>query len=203
MKKALLTGRWLAALALTLPMLATAAPKVGSPAPDFELSNHKGETVSLSDYQGKTVVLEWTNHQCPFVVKHYSKGHMQALQKKYTDQDVVWLSIVSSAPGKQGYVTMDQASDMSEAQGTHRTHLLMDSDGVVGKAYAAKTTPHMYVVDKEGVLQYMGAIDNNSSPSPDDIKGATNYIDVVVPEVMAGKKPSYTTTRPYGCSVKY
>ena len=198
MKKTLL-----AVLALALPMLATAAPKVGAPAPDFELTNSHGKAVSLSDYKGKTVVLEWTNHQCPYVVKHYSKGHMQALQKKYTDKDVVWLSIISSAPGKQGYVTMDQADALAEQQGAHRTHLLMDSDGTVGKQYAAKTTPHMYVVDKQGVLQYMGAIDSDRNPSPDAIKGATNYVDVVVPEVMAGKTPSYTTTRPYGCSVKY
>ncbi|MCV6606469.1 MAG: redoxin domain-containing protein [Porticoccaceae bacterium] len=198
MKKTVLT-----LLMLTLPALAMAAPEVGSPAPDFELTNHKGESVSLSDYHGKTVVLEWTNHQCPYVVKHYGSGNMQALQKKYTDEGVVWLSIISSAPGKQGYVTMEQATSVSEQQGAHRTHLLMDSDGTVGRQYAAKTTPHMYVVDKQGVLQYAGAIDSDRSPSADAIAGATNYIDVVVPEVMVGKAATYTTTRPYGCSVKY
>ncbi|MGS2723656.1 redoxin domain-containing protein [Porticoccus sp. GXU_MW_L64] len=194
---------FLAALAFSLPVLAAAAPKVGSPAPDFELVNQSGETVSLSDYRGKTVVLEWTNHQCPYVVKHYGSGNMQALQKKHTDNGVVWLSIVSSAPGKQGYVTAEQAASIGEQQQVHRSHLLMDSDGTVGKQYAAKTTPHMYVVDKQGVLQYMGAIDSDPSPDPAAIKNAINYVDVVVPQVMAGKAASYTTTRPYGCSVKY
>ena len=193
-------------LFVLLPMVAlnaNAAPKVGEPAPDFALLNESGKSVSLSDYRGKTVVLEWTNHQCPFVVKHYGSGNMQALQKKYTDKDVVWLSIVSSAPGKQGYVTADQAANMSEQQKAHRSHLLLDAEGQVGKMYAAKTTPHMYVVDGSGVLQYMGAIDSDPSSSPAGIKTATNYVDVVVPQVMAGEKASYATTRPYGCSVKY
>ena len=199
-------NKFIAALLLALPMISmgvSASPKIGEIAPDFTLQNQSGESVSLSDFRGKTVVLEWTNHQCPFVVKHYSKGNMQALQKKYTDQDVVWLSIVSSAPGKQGYLTADQAAQMSEKQKAHRSHLLLDSKGGVGKKYAAKTTPHMYVVDSAGVLQYAGAIDSNPSPRAEAIEGATNYIDEVVPAVIDGNQAAYTTTRPYGCSVKY
>lgn len=199
-------SKLMAVLLLALSMLAvhaSAAPKVGEAAPEFELVNQSGEKVSLSDFSGKTVVLEWTNHQCPFVVKHYSEGHMQALQKKYTDKGVVWLSIVSSAPGKQGYVTGEQASKLAKKQNAHHSHLLLDPKGEVGRMYAAKTTPHMYVVDGSGVLQYAGAIDSDRSPRTESIEGATNYIDVVVPEIMKGKKATYTTTRPYGCSVKY
>ncbi|UTW44106.1 redoxin domain-containing protein [bacterium SCSIO 12696] len=190
-------------LAIALPAVAIAAPKVGSVAPDFELTNHNGEAVSLSDYRGKTVVLEWTNHQCPYVVKHYSSGNMQGLQKKYTDQGVVWLSVISSAPGKQGYLDAEQAVAVSAEQQSHRTHLLMDPEGTVGKIYTAKTTPHMYVVDGEGILQYMGAIDSEASADPATLKTATNYVDVVLPQVIAGEATSYTATRPYGCSVKY
>ena len=180
-----------------------AAPHVGKDAPTFTLLSASGEEVSLADFRGKTVVLEWTNHLCPFVVKHYSSGNMQGLQKKYTDQGVVWLSIISSAPGKQGYLSAEEARDIGDSQNVHRTHLLFDPEGDVGKLYGAKTTPHMYVIDSSGVLQYMGGIDSDPSPSPQAIKTATNYIDAVVPEVMAGKAPSYTKTRPYGCSVKY
>lgn len=190
-------------LALSMPAFTAAAVKVGKPAPDFELVNQSGDKVSLSDYPGRTVVLEWTNHQCPFVGKHYDSGNMQGLQEKYTDRGVVWLSIISSAPGKQGYLTAEQAAAMTAQQRARRSHLLLDPRGTVGRMYAAKTTPHMYVVDGKGVLQYAGAIDSDPSPQPETIQTATNYIDVVVPQVLAGSKPSYSTTRPYGCSVKY
>ncbi|WIO74695.1 redoxin domain-containing protein [Porticoccaceae bacterium LTM1] len=203
MKSLILKSGVLSLLFVLLPLSVNAAPDVGQAAPDFTLMSASGEKVSLKDYQGKTVVLEWTNHQCPFVVKHYGSGNMQALQKRWTDKGVVWLSILSSAEGKQGYLNGQEAMDLGKEQGVHRTHLLMDADGSVGKAYAAKTTPHMYVIDGNGVLQYMGAIDSDRSASPESIKTATNYIDEAVPAVMAGEAPKVAKTRPYGCSVKY
>lgn len=203
MKSLMLKSGVLSLLFALLPLSVNAAPDVGQAAPDFTLMSASGEKVSLKDYHGKTVVLEWTNHQCPFVVKHYGSGNMQALQKKWTDQGVVWLTILSSAEGKQGHLTSEQAMAQGKEQGVHRTHFLMDADGSVGKAYAAKTTPHMYVIDGHGVLQYMGAIDSDRSADPASIKTATNYIDEAVPAVMAGETPKVTKTRPYGCSVKY
>lgn len=189
-------------LAVT-PSLLHAKLSTGTKAPDFTLTDTEGEQVSLSDFKGKFVVLEWTNHKCPFVVKHYGSGNMQGLQKKYTGKDVVWLTILSSAPGKQGYVTADEAKALMEENGAHPTHYLFDTEGNVGHTYDARTTPHMYVIDPQGTLVYQGAIDSIRSTDPGDIEIAQNYLSVALDEVMSGKEVSISDTRPYGCSVKY
>lgn len=191
-------------LMMALSSAALAVPVVDKAAPTFRLPAADGGEVSLEDFRGKTVVLEWTNHQCPFVKKHYGGGNMQRMQKKFADEGVVWLSIISSKEGKQGHVSPAKALALSAERGAVPAHVLIDEPGDVGRAYAAKTTPHMYVIDKDGVLRYMGGIDSIPSGNPADIPKAVSYIDVVVPEVLAGKTElSYTVTRPYGCSVKY
>ncbi|WP_348673843.1 redoxin domain-containing protein [uncultured Abyssibacter sp.] len=195
-----------APLVLLALCLGTAQAKVapGNPAPDFTLPSASGETVSLSDYSGKTVILEWTNHGCPFVQKHYDSGNMQSLQTRYTGDDVVWLSIISSAPGKQGHVTPEKAMALTTAREATPTHVLLDEDGTVGRMYGAKTTPHMYVIDTEGtMLAYMGAIDSIPSANPADIEQAMNYVDTSMTALAQGDLPDPASTRPYGCSVKY
>lgn len=174
----------------------------GSSAPDFTLKGLQGD-VKLSDFKGKVVVLEWLNHGCPFVRKHYDSGNMQALQKKYTGQGVVWLSVVSSAPGKQGHVDQDGARKEKEKYQSNASNILLDPEGKVGKLYEAKTTPHMYVIDKSGTLVYQGAIDDKPDTEQSSIKGATNYVVNALDAVLAGKKVARSTTRAYGCSVKY
>ncbi|TCI02936.1 thioredoxin family protein [Corallincola luteus] len=183
--------------------LAFAAAKPGQAAPDFSLPSASGDTVKLSDYQGKYVVLEWTNHDCPFVKKHYGSGNMQALQKQYTGEDVVWLSIISSAPGKQGNVSATEAMTLTKSRNAHPTHVLLDSSGDVGKAYGAKTTPHIYVITPQGELAYMGAIDSIKSADPADIPKADNYLQLAMADLSQGKAVAQPLTKPYGCSVKY
>ena len=180
-----------------------AAINIGDKANDFSLIDSKGKTVSLSEFKGKNVVLEWTNHECPFVKKHYKSNNMQDLQKKYTQQDVVWLSIVSSAEGKQGHVSAQQANKIIEKNKASPTHLLFDTTGEVGKQFGAKTTPHMYIVNKEGNLVYKGAIDSISSADPADIKSSENYVDLALNQILSNKPVTTASTRPYGCSVKY
>lgn len=175
----------------------------GDAAPDFTLTSAKGNSHSLSDFKGKYVVLEWVNHGCPFVKKHYDVGNMQMLQKKYTGKDVVWLSICSSAEGKQGYMTPAEIIKAREAVGAASTAYLIDEAGTVGKAYGARRTPEMFIVDPEGMIVYHGAIDSNPSASSDTIDGATNYVMVALEAAMAGKPIEQPVTRPYGCSVKY
>lgn len=187
---------------LLLPQLALGAD-VDASAPDFTLLNTAGEQVALSDYKGKYVVLEWTNHLCPYVQKHYSGGNMQGLQEKYTDKDVVWLSIISSAPGKQGYVSADEAESLTDDRNAAPTEVLFDPEGNVGKMYNAKTTPHMYIIDPEGMLRYAGAIDSIKSANPADIAKATNYLDQGMMELLSGKAVSQKMTVPYGCTIKY
>ncbi|MFM8459975.1 MAG: redoxin domain-containing protein, partial [Chthoniobacterales bacterium] len=148
---------------------ALAAPQVGQPAPEFTLTDSNGKSHKLSDFKGKLVVLEWLNHGCPFVVKHYGSGNMQKLQKEYTGKDVVWLSIVSSAPGKQGHMSAEDANKTKEEKGSAATAVLLDEDGTVGKLYDAQVTPELYVVDREGTLLYAGAIDSVKSTDADDI----------------------------------
>ena len=162
----------------------------------------KGSSHSLRDFAGKTVVLEWTNHDCPFVKKHY-QGNMQALQKEMAAQDVVWLSVISSAPGKQGHVSPSEADDLTASRNAAPTAVVFDESGVVGQAYAAKTTPHMYVIDKAGVLQYMGGIDSIPSAKVDDIAKATPLFANAAKAVLAGETPDPAISKPYGCSVKY
>jgi peroxiredoxin len=184
-------------------LLAADSPPVGSAAPDFSATDSKGKTQSLSQYKGKYVVLEWFNPECPFVKKHYGPGNMQKLQEEYTGKGVVWLSVDSSAPGKEGSLTPEQAEKkLSEWKGK-QTALLLDGDGKVGKAYAAKNTPHMFVINPEGKIVYEGAIDSKATPNSDDIASSTNYVKVALDESLAGKPVSKANTKPYGCSVKY
>ena len=183
---------------------AFAKATIGEAAPGFTLTSSEGKDVSLSDYAGKTVILEWTNHDCPFVKKHYTSGNMQDLQGAYTEDDTVWLSIISSAPGKQGHVSPAEARELTTSRGAKPTHVLFDPTGDVGRNYGAKTTPHMYVIDDAGtLLAYNGAIDSIRSSDPADIPKATNYVKTAMTAMAAGEKPSPATTKPYGCSIKY
>jgi len=177
--------------------------RVDQPAPDFSLTDASGKKHSLTDFKGKWVVLEWVNFGCPFVRKHYDSGNMQGLQKAYTGKDVVWLSVCSSAPGKQGYYEGKELTSQIKEEGSHATAYLIDADGTVGKMYEAKTTPHMYIVNPEGVLVYAGGIDNIASSDKDDIKKATNYVKENLDAALAGKEIAVKGSKPYGCSVKY
>ena len=186
-----------------IPMLRVAAVKVDKAAPQFSLQNSQGETVNLADFKDKYVILEWTNHLCPYVKKHYESDNMQALQRQYTDKDVVWLSIISSAQGKQGHVSADEANALTKSRSAAPSHVLFDEDGKVGKLYGAKTTPHMYIIDPAGTLRYAGGIDSIKSANPADIEKATNYVDTSMTSLLAGKSVSKKMTPPYGCSIKY
>jgi len=192
-----------AVVLLTIMGTALAEPHTGEPAPEFTLTDSNGQSHKLSDFKGKFVVLEWLNHGCPFVVKHYGSGNMQKLQKEFTGKDVVWLSIASSAPGKQGNMTPAEANVAKEEKGSAATAVLLDADGTVGRLYNAKVTPHMFVINSEGTLIYMGAIDSVKSPDPADVANAKNYVKQALDEAMAGKPVSEPTTTPYGCGVKY
>ncbi len=182
---------------------ASAAPVVGQPAPNFKLADANGKPVSLSDFRGKTVVLEWNNPECPFVKKHYNSGNMQKAQAAAAKDGVVWLSINSGAPGKQGHVNGAQAKAHLGQSNSRPTAYLLDPNGVVGKLYDAKTTPHMYIVNKAGTLVYAGGIDDKPTPNPADINGARNHVLAALSELKAGKAVSVATSRPYGCAVKY
>ncbi len=182
---------------------AVAAPSVGQPAPEFTLTDSNGQSHNLSDFKGKFVVLEWLNHGCPFVQKHYDGGNMQGLQKEYTGKDVVWLSIVSSAPGKQGNMSPEETNKTKEEKGSAATAILIDEDGTVGKLYDAKVTPELFVINPEGTLIYAGAIDDKKSVDAADVAGARNYVKQALDEAMAGKPVSTPQTEAYGCSVKY
>ncbi len=196
------------AIAIAAFIAVTVAParaevKTGDAAPEFTLTDIEGKPHALSSFKGKTVVLEWVNHGCPFVKKHYESGNMQGLQKEATKAGTVWLTICSSAAGKQGHMSPEDWKKETAAKGTGETAVLLDADGKVGKLYAAKTTPHLYIIDPAGKLVYQGAIDSNSSASKDDLAGATNYVRTALGELAAGKPVSNGTTKPYGCSVKY
>ena len=182
---------------------ALAAPEVGQPAPAFTLTDSNGQSHNLADFKGKFVVLEWLNHGCPFVKKHYDSNNMQKLQKEYTGKDVVWLSIVSSAPGKQGHMSPAETNQAKEEKGSAATAVLLDEDGTVGQLYGAKVTPELYVINPEGNLIYAGAIDDKKSVDPADVEGATNYVKRTLDEALAGQPVSTPRTEPYGCSVKY
>lgn len=191
------------ASALLLALPAAQAAKVGEAAPGFTLTDSQGQTRSLSEFSGKTVVLEWTNHQCPFVVKHYGAANIPSQQRQAVNDDVVWLVINSSAPGKQGHVDGPTANQVQANWKAAQTHYLFDPDGTVGRAYAAKTTPHMYVIDPNGVLRYNGAIDSIPSADTGDIPEATQYVSQALSELAAGQPISVSTSQPYGCSIKY
>ena len=181
----------------------SAAVEIGAPAPEIEAVDTNGNPFKLSDHKGKVVVLEWTNHDCPFVVKHYGSGNMQEAQKTASAQGVEWVSIVSSAPGRQGHVDADEANNIVSEKGATVSAKILDESGAIGKLYDAKTTPHMFVVDAEGNIAYAGAIDSNSSPNPKTIDGATNYVLAALNDLAAGNSVAVSQTQPYGCSVKY
>lgn len=182
---------------------AHAAPKPGDAAPDFSLPDPDGKTHSLSDFKGKHVVLEWVNHGCPFVKKHYASNNMQTLQKTYTGKGVVWLTICSSAPGKQGHMTPDEAKKSLKEHNAAPTALLLDPEGKVSRLYGVSVTPEMFIINPEGTLVYAGAIDDKPSTKAEDIAGAKNYVAAALDELLAGKPVSQAVTKAYGCSVKH
>lgn len=179
------------------------AVRVGEPAPNFTGTDSNGRTHSLSDYKGKFVVLEWHNQGCPYTKKHYESGNMEALQKEWTGKGVVWLTIISSAPGKQGYVTAAEENAYMRQVNAVPTAAILDPTGKIGQLYSAKTTPQMYIVDPNGALIYNGAIDDRPTSDQADIRGATNYVTAALSEALSGKPVTVSSTRPYGCSVKY
>ena len=190
--------------ALIFALVAVAlAAKVGEAAPDFTATDSNGKTQHLADFKGKYVVLEWHNQGCPYTKKHYASGNMQRLQKEWTGKGVMWFTVISSAPGTQGYVTAAEENDYVKKVDAAPTAVLLDPDGTVGHLYAAKTTPHMYIIDPKGTLIYNGAIDDHPTPNPGDIPSSKNYVTSALQEAMAGKPISEAATRPYGCSVKY
>jgi len=178
-------------------------PILNKAAPEFTGTDFDGQTRSLAEFKGKYVVLEWLNHGCPFVKKHYDSGNMQKLQATYTGKGVVWLSIITSAPGKQGNVDGPGAKAQAQEKKANPTTVILDTDGVIGSLYLAKTTPHMFVINPEGLLIYKGAIDSVRSTDPGDIEGATNYVAKALDSAMAGQPVETPKTQPYGCSVKY
>ena len=193
----------LATLLFAMATTAGAALEIGEPAPGFTGIDTSGKSHALSDFRGKPVVLEWTNHDCPYVRKHYSSGNMQRQQQTATGQGVVWLSIISSAPGKQGHVTPAQADALTAERNAAPSAVILDEKGEIGRLYEAKTTPHMYIIDADGKLAYMGGIDSIASTNPADIGKATQYVPAALAQVMNGEPVASSVTRPYGCSVKY
>jgi len=192
-----------AAVLATGTASAQTGPVIGQPAPDFSATDADGKTRSLKQYRGKTVVLEWTNHECPYVKKHYSSGSMQALQREATKDGVVWLSIVSSAPGQQGHVTGEQAKQQTASRKASPTAVLLDPSGAVGRLYGAKTTPHMFVVNAQGRLVYAGGIDDVPSNKVEDLERAKPLVKLALADVKAGRAVAIPASRPYGCAVKY
>ena len=189
---------------LVLPAVSFASTaKVGSPAPAFSLTSSTGPTVNLADHRGKTVELEWTNHDCPYVRKHYETQNMQGLQKEAAGQGIVWLTIISSAPGTQGHVSAGQANELTKTRSAVPAAVLFDPTGVTGKAYGATNTPHMYVVTRDGVLVYAGAIDDRPTSRRSDVEGAKNYVRAALAAVAAGQPVKVPVTRAYGCTIKY
>lgn len=195
--------RPLAALLLFGLGLGAHAASVGEPAPAFTVTGSDGVEHSLADHKGKVVVLEWTNHECPFVVKHYSAGNMQALQQRAADDGVVWLTVISSKPGSQGHVDAATAQQLTESRLASPHAVLLDESGVMGRAYDARVTPHMYVIDAEGVLVYAGGIDSIPSTNVNDILRAEPHFANALADVLAGEPVRNAQTRPYGCTIKY
>ncbi len=191
-----------AALAFA-PIAAIASPAVDQPAPAFTAATADGKTLDLSSLRGKTVVLEWTNHECPFVKKHYDGGNMQSLQKDAASKGVVWLQVISSAPGKQGHIDGATAIKVNASRGASPANTLLDPDGKLGKLYGAQTTPHMYIIDAKGVLIYKGGIDSIVSTDKADVAKAEPYVANALTAIAAGKKIANGSTKPYGCSIKY
>ena len=202
MKLSTLCPTLIALVLCAVPPVISAA-KVGEAAPEFTGTASNGKTFHLSDYRGKFVVLEWHNNGCPFVRKQYNSGNMQRLQKQWTGQGVVWFTILSSAPGRQGYVTADEENDYLAKMQAAPTAALLDPTGVIGHLYDAKTSPQMVVINPQGVVIYDGAIDNKPTTDLNDVPSATNYVNLALEQARAGKPVETAATRPYGCSVKY
>jgi peroxiredoxin len=182
---------------------AFAAPKIGATAPTFALPDSNGKTHSLAEYQGKTVILEWTNHLCPYVAKHYGTQNMQTLQRETTGSGIVWLTIISSAPDTQGYVDAAEANKLTKDRKAAPTAVLFDPKGKVGRSYDARVTPHMYIIDAKGSLLYMGGIDDTPTADWDDVKTAKNYVRAALDDMSKGRPVANAVTRAYGCTVKY
>jgi alkyl hydroperoxide reductase subunit AhpC len=190
-------------LLLALVASLALAARVGEPAPNFTATDTNGQTHKLSDYVGKFVVLEWHNRGCPYTQKHYNSGNMENLQREWTGRGVIWLTVISSAPGKQGFVTASDENAYIKQVSAAPTAVLLDPTGTLGRLYDAKTTPHMFIINPQGTLIYNGAIDDKPTADRSDITGAKNYVTAALEEALAGKPVTTPTTRPYGCSVKY
>lgn len=193
----------MAALAASISPGAHANPQTGTSAPAFTATDSKGRQHTLAAYKGKTVVLEWTNHECPYTVKHYATGNMQALQKSSTEAGMIWLTVVSSRPGTQGHVNALEADKLTDDRSAKPTAVILDPGGDLGRLYSASTTPHMFIIDPAGVLTYMGAIDDQPTANHASVKVARNYIREVLDAMSAGRPIAVASTRPYGCTVKY
>lgn len=196
----------LAALAIVLTFISSAAfaaPEIGKSAPEITATDIHGKEFKLSDHKGTPVVLEWTNHDCPFVMKHYGSGNMQATQKAAKDLGAYWVTIVSSAPGKQGHTSAEEAQEIINKNDAMPDVKILDESGEIGHAFDAQTTPHMFVIDKDGNLAYMGAIDDQPSPNPATVEGADNYVLDALTALKDGTEIKTAQTQPYGCGVKY
>lgn len=203
-RQTFLAGLALAGFALAAaPAAAQSAAKIGAPAPAFEAVDSDGKTRRLSEFAGKTVILEWTNHDCPYVRKHYSSATMQTLQKDMAKEGVVWLSVISSPVGEQGHVDGAKANELTKSRDAAPAAVLLDPNSKVARAYGATTTPHMYIIDPKGTLAYMGAIDDKPSAGAASLEGAKSYVRQAVAELKAGKPVSEASTKAYGCAVKY
>jgi hypothetical protein len=190
-------------LAVLIAFSAAWAARVGESAPDFTATDTNSKVHKLSEYNGKFVVLEWSNRGCPYTQKHYSSGNMQRLQREWTARGVIWLTVISSAPGKQGYVTASEENAYLKRVNAMPTAVLLDPTGTLGHLYDAKTTPHLFIISPQGTLIYNGAIDNRPTIDLADVNGAQNYVSAALEEATSGKPVSTPTSRPYGCSVKY
>ena len=203
MKRLLALSLFSLAAAFTAATAAAPAASVGQPAPAFTARDTAGRTVSLADFKGKTVVLEWVNPGCPYVQKHYRSGNMPGTQREAAAKGVVWLAVNTTATDHADYLAPPALADWMKSHQAAASATLMDSDGIIGRAYGARTTPHMYVIDPAGTLVYAGAIDNRPTVRIADLEGATNHVKVALAESLAGKPVSTPLTRAYGCSVKY
>ena len=196
----------LAAVGLSLgllPLTASANPAIGQPAPTFTATAADGSSISLAGLRGKTVVLEWTNHDCPFVKKHYESGNIQTLQKDAAAKGYVWLQVISSAPGKQGHVDGATAIRLNKERGATPANTLLDPAGKLGRLYGAQTSPHLFIIDPAGTLLYKGGIDSIPSAKKEDLTKADNYVRLAFADLAAGRKIAQASTQPYGCSIKY
>lgn len=203
MNRKVITWIGAAAFAVALALSTAWAARVGERAPDFTATDSNGKVHKLSEYAGKYVILEWHNRGCPYTAKHYDSGNMQRLQKEWISRGVIWLTVISSAPGKQGYITAADENAFLKQSNAAPTAVLLDPTGALGRLYDAKTTPQMFIIDPQGTLIYNGAIDDRATTDVSDINGAKNYVSLALGEALAGKPVGISSTRPYGCSVKY